>query len=325
MAEYLLGIVGPSNKAADKGTIVHKVLELIAKIQQAKLNKQKTIIFPECGKISIYKYDINDLIEKVYIYYSTQITHYEWKPTDFKDCKNWTWKALQYNKGQFDPRKIKIVKPELSFDFIVEEPWAMYDYTVDDKKIQGFLGLKGTIDFIKEISPTCYECVDYKTGATRKNWATDEIKDETTLRHDPQLRMYHYAIHKIFPQLEQVIMTIFYINAGGPFSICLDKNDLAETEEILKQRFIQIKDCRIPPLNKSWKCSKLCFCGKNNYAVLEKKPLVEFRKGRYNFGQTMTICQQLEFEIQKRGLEKVVQEYTTKDFDVASYRNPGEI
>jgi len=322
--EYLLGIVGPSNKKADKGTITHKVLEIMASLHIARQNNKKKATFPECGDLSTCSYDINQLVERVYKYYTSQLTHHKWTDIDFRDCKNWVWKVLKHNGGQFDPRKLDIVKPEMSFDILIDQPWAIYEQDVDGVKTTGLLGIKGTIDFVGRISDTVYECVDYKTGK-RLNWATGEVKDHECFKHDPQLRMYHYAIHKTFPQLEQVIMTIFYINDGGPFSICFDKADLPETEDMLQRRFTEIKNCRSPKLNKSWKCSKLCFCGMNDCYAIGKKPLIEFRDDKRNFGKAMTICEQIEFEIQKKGLDKVVKEYTTKDFSVSNYRNPGEV
>ena len=38
--EYVLGYRSPSNKKADKGTIVHKVLEILAGIKLSQQNKE---------------------------------------------------------------------------------------------------------------------------------------------------------------------------------------------------------------------------------------------------------------------------------------------
>ena len=42
--EYNLGIRSPSNKKADKGTIVHKVLEILAGIKLTEQNKESEYI-----------------------------------------------------------------------------------------------------------------------------------------------------------------------------------------------------------------------------------------------------------------------------------------
>jgi hypothetical protein len=59
--EYVIGYRSPSNKKADKGTIVHKVLEILAGI---KLSEQKNDSYYEddiLGKIDINNYNIDHI------------------------------------------------------------------------------------------------------------------------------------------------------------------------------------------------------------------------------------------------------------------------
>jgi len=85
-------------------------------------------------------------------------------------------KALLYNHGQFDPRNRNIVSVEQKFDFIIDRPWAQYEYKLPDGTIEkGTLAFKGTIDLITKINDTTLESIDWKTGK-RLDWNTGEVK-----------------------------------------------------------------------------------------------------------------------------------------------------
>ena len=62
--EYVLGWRGPSGQKADKGTIVHKVLEILAVIKKAQQDNLLTIEDDVIGPIDISNYDL-DLLESV--------------------------------------------------------------------------------------------------------------------------------------------------------------------------------------------------------------------------------------------------------------------
>jgi hypothetical protein len=51
--EYVLGWRGPSNQKADKGTIVHKVLEILAFIKQGQQNNLSLITDDIAGEIKL--------------------------------------------------------------------------------------------------------------------------------------------------------------------------------------------------------------------------------------------------------------------------------
>ena len=313
--DYVLGWKSQPGIKADKGTIVHKVLEILAKIKLA----QQGMTYEPCGletyitdeianEVNIYKFDIHDICEKVFNYYAKHKAQ-NWTEQDFKDCCLWVKKVLDFNDGAFSPLKMNIVAPEQQFDIPINEPWS------------NGLSLKGTIDLITEPSPGIYEIVDWKTGR-RLNWATGEEKTHEKLRHDPQLMMYFFATHSIYPKIEQILVTINFINDGGPFTMCYTKDDLPDTLEMLRKRYEEIKACKVPTLNKSWKCTKFCHFGKNSFP----KPLVEFRNGQVcKKGQPMTMCEQIHFEMERKGMEKTVKEYTKEGHQLEMYANPGEI
>ena len=320
--EYCLGWSGKSNKAADKGTIVHKVMEVLALVKLAKDNGKKYINHEIAGKVSLSP-NINILTTKIYDYYSSALTHHDWTDKDYNDCKEWVWKAIKYNNGQFNPLKRDVIAAEPFFDFEIQEDWAKFTTKVNNEEKCGFLSIKGTIDLTTWVERGILEVVDYKTGK-RLDWATGKEKTQESLQDDPQVRIYHYAAHKLY-DVDQVFITVFYINYGGPFTICFDKSDFAKTEEIIKKRYVEIKNTVSPKLNKTWKCSKLCDAGKTTFEGTCVEPCIEFRKDREEYGCTMTKCEQVKYALEKDGIEKVMKEYTKGGFSVGEYKNPGDV
>jgi hypothetical protein len=321
--EYVLGYRGPSNKKADKGTICHKILEILAYIKLTQQNNENIFVDDIVGKINVKKYDIDNIAKKVYAYYSSQFKHHLWETKDFKDCRAWTYKALEDHNGTFDPRNKVIVQPEQHFDIVIDKPWAKYSYNTKEGLLEGYLAIKGTIDLITKIDDDTYEIVDWKTGR-RLDWATGEEKTFSKLQNDPQLRIYHYAISKLYPNIKHIIVSINFINDGGAFSICYDEKDLEETENMLRQKFEKIKSTKVPRLNKTWKCTKLCHFGKSTFENSNIDPLVEYRDSQVcNIDQTMTKCEQIKHDIALKGMKQVVDEYTVSGYTVGKYKAPG--
>ena len=81
----------------------------------------------------------------------------------------------------------------------------------------------------------------HNTGR-RLDWATGQEKTQEKLENDPQLRIYHYAVSHLYPEIDHIIFTIYFINDGGPFSICFDKSDIPRTEDMLRQKFEIVKN-----------------------------------------------------------------------------------
>ena len=314
--EYNLGYRSPSGKKADKGTIVHKVMEILAHI---KLCQQKKLVIYDddiLGPINPCDYNLTDIIEKIYSYYTTNFNHHDWKPVDYRDCQKWVDKALEIQNGNFDPRNQDIVCPEQRFDIEIKKPWEYYDYGND---LKGYLAIKGTIDLIAQANENTLEIIDYKTGR-RLDWATGEEKTFGKLQKDPQLRMYHYAASVLYPEIDHIIVSIYYINDGGIFSMNYDKKDLPETENMIRRKFEQIKNCKKPKLSKSWKCTKLCHFGKNFFP----QPVIEYRdKQVCAKGTPMTMCEQIKHAIELAGIREVVDKYTVEGYNVGKYKAPG--
>ena len=321
--EYNLGIRSPSNQKADKGTIVHKVLEILAGIKQSIQNNELIYNDDIIGDIKVNNYNLDHITEKIYNYYSGQFKHHKWTPKDYKDCRLWVNKAITDHNGSFDPRNREILKPEQHFDIVIQKPWAYYNYKTSTENLEGYLAIKGTIDLITKIDDNTIEIIDWKTGR-RLDWATGEEKTLAKLQNDPQLRIYHYAVSNLYPNIEHIIFTINFINDGGAFSVCYDKSDLSRTEEMIRKKFETIKNTTKPQLNKTWKCNKLCHFGKTTFENSHILPILEYRDGQLcKHGEYMTKCEQVKHDIELLGINNVVDTYTAPGYTVGKYKAPG--
>ena len=253
---------------------------------------------------------VDDIFNRVYEYYSGD----DWMPVDRKDCYNWTWMALEYKDGIFDPRKRTIIEAEPHFDFVIEKPWAKYEWNMPNgEKISGFLGIKGTIDLITTHSGGILEIVDWKTGQ-RKDWATkiksQEKKTYTKLCDDFQLMLYYYAAKHLYPQAKQIVVSIMYVRSGGPFTVCMNDDVVQKVEDRLCQRFQEIAQCNYPAMQdvtqRDFRCTKIC----DYYKMVAPN------------GENM--CKFIHGEIGKHGIEEVTKKYTQEGFKVDSYQAPGE-
>lgn len=263
--DYTLGWRSPANKKASKGTIVHKALEMLAQYKLAKQLRQDHFINDELGKFFLVEISPDICIELAYHHVSELEPEYKWEEDDFTECRKWMWNALLYNKGMFNPLKQDIVQPEKYFDITFNDSWAYYDYKMPDgTNLKGQFGMKGTLDLIAKLDDKTYELIDYKTGR-RMDWNTGEEKTYEKLCKDHQLRMYHYAASQMFPEIEQIIVTIFYIQDGGAISMNFTRKDLVATEEMLRKRFNLIRNTYKPKrIYPNWKCTKLCWFGKHD-------------------------------------------------------------
>jgi len=329
-AEYTLGLRGKGGKKADKGTITHKILEICALSKKAEQDGVTVINDSEIGEVITNNYDEDYLASigaRVYEYYTSNFSHHTWTDRDFKDCLSWAWKALKYKDGLYDPRNRNIVEAEPHFDFQIPHDWAAYEYPEHDLK--GNLALKGTIDLITDVGDGVYEVIDWKTGM-RKDWATGKEYTQENLFNNPQLRLYHYACKNLYPDVHTFLITIYFINTGGPFTVHFQDSDLEKTEEMIRKRFETIKETKIPLTIKEtdrkscWKCSKICHAGKNTFEDTHVEPLVEKRFNQFTkYGDTMTQCEQLRYMIKKKGIDWVTKHYKHPDHVHGKYKAPG--
>ena len=327
--EYGLGWRGLSGKKADKGTIVHKILELAAVAKKALQDGQDTINDSEIGEIETANYDpeyLDNVIDQVYEYYTSRTAHHDWKPLDLKHCRKWVWKIFNDHDGMFDPKNRNVVDAEPHFDFEIEEEWAAYDYVLNDgTELKGSLALKGTIDLITDIGDDTYEVIDWKTGR-RLDWATGKEKTPAALQKDMQLRMYHLAVTKLYPHVKSFLITIHFMNDGGPFTLHFQDSDIPVTLEMIRKKYELIKETDMPNLNKSWKCRRLCSSGKSTFEGTEITPLIERRFGSVTrYGEYMTKCEQTKYMIEKNGIEWVTDNMKEPEHAIGKYKAPGEV
>lgn len=349
---YVLGLPRTSGKRADKGTVVHKVMECLAalKKEHQRLEKDKVSIQDDSlGLITVnwsdwlsprqlsnkeiddvnrtrinknnYKHDcklnyghirygeklVNELILKSYEHYSSKSSE-EWTKADFKDCTNWVWMTLSYQGGAFDPRRRTIVDTEPHFDIQFSEDWANYEYNLPNgKKINGKLSIKGTVDLITDLGDDTYEIIDWKTGQ-RKDWATDEKKDYKKLCTDAQLQIYYFAVKNKYPNAKHIIVSIFFVRDGGPYSLCFSENDIPMIKDKIKDRFLEIKNCNTPYMvdasQKDFRCTRIC----------------DYYKSKIGKQNT---CKHINEQIQLIGIDAVTKKYTNPDFNVGYYESPG--
>ena len=324
--EYVLGYSGPHSKASCKGTIVHKVCEVLGHIKLAQQEGKKTYRDDILGYIRFSKYDLDDLIEKCYKYYTDAQEHLEFKPVDFREVKKWTHVVVEHNGGQFDPRNNEVVAVEQEFCIKIEEDWAKYEYVVDGEIISGYLELKGTIDHIEKFGEKSLHIVDYKTGK-RIDWATGEVKDLKYLQTDFQLRLYHYAICHLYPDVENIMATMFFTKNGGPFTMSWSRDDLAETKEMIKEMFLKIKAKQYPEKTRSWKCTKFCDFGKGTFQDQDKiPPFIQTKPGNVSaIGKPMCLCDSVSYMLENRDIDDVVTNIQKDGFTIGHYQKPGSL
>lgn len=338
---YVLGIPAVANQKTDMGTITHKVLEILAMIKHATQRNEDYIEDDIMGKMkfgkdwmkptflteeeiaienksrsakSIYKYNcllpknhvrygvdlVNLIIDKVYSYYIAKLPHHDWTGATAKQVKIMSWIALDFKNGMFDPRKRDILSPEKQFDFPIDEPWA------------NNLRLKGTVDLITKIDDDTIEIIDWKTGQ-RMDWAAKDtpVKDFNRLCKDTQLMLYYYAVREMYPEYPHVILSIFFIRDGGPFSICFDDETIDKIKNKIKSTAAVIKECDIPKMVSSgqtdFRCTRLCHFYKNNWP-----------------GSKKNMCQYVHDYIKQHGIEKASNDLKRADFSTSDYKAPGE-
>lgn len=295
---------------ADKGNIVHKALELLARKKLATQQGKASFAEDEIGKVwPCDGFDVDLAFEEAWAYYTkVRCPHWPWDDKEYRLCRGWTYDVCELNGGMWNPLNRTVVQPEQYFDIPIEQPWAKYSYRLPDgTKLDGRLAIKGTVDLITETPCGTLEYLDWKTGQ-RKDWATGKVKDWKKLRDDPQLRIYHYALSKLYPDRKYIIMTIVFVQDGGAFSLDFGPSDLAKTEAMLKDRFEKVRDCQRParilhqPADK-WKCKYLCAFGMNQWA-----------------GTGKTVCQHMHDEVLSLGLDRVTAKYANG----AAWGNYGE-
>ena len=223
----------------------------------------------------------------------------QWNYTHELDCLEWYNKTLQ-DFREWTPLDRDILSVEQYFRLELPWKWAKYDYNGKT----GQLSIQGTMDLLLIDNDDTLEYIDYKTGSTRKDFATGEIKDYEYFKHDTQLLLYYYAIRQLYPQYKNFKFTVLYIRAGGPFSVDFDDSDLKEAEKKFKDYFDKIRATNKPTnIQGDFRCK---FCPYKTQIFKGNK----------------TYCEFFHDEIQKYGVKLVTQKYVQKD--VGSYSGGGK-
>lgn len=290
---YTLGISWPSGKSACLGNVYHKCLEILANKAMAKRDGKIGYEDEIFGWLENDKMNYDSATRLAYKYYIELEPFHKWTENDLPECIKWSKDYLKLSGGIFNPENMNIIAAEKKFDFKIEKQEFRYHYVLEDGTIlDDFLGLKGTVDLVVRHDNGVIEVIDHKSGK-RKDWNTEEIKTHKKLTTDPQLLLYFYAMSHEFPEANSFLMTIIYINDGGAFSIPFDReNDLAIAEAMILKKFNEIRNTQKPKLKKTWKCSKLCGQGKNNFGDSGK-----------------TVCAFFEPLVAAKGTDKVFAEY----------------
>lgn len=340
---YVLGMEDPSNIKTEVGTVVHAVLEILAGMKKSYQDNKKyefthgagtftcaptmfmkpyTLKNEEVDKINksrvnkdTYKdrdntveyghkrygvKNVENILDQVYKYYSEKSRH-DWGNIEYRNCLNFTWMTLDWHNGEFDPRKRSIIYPEYPFNIEIKKPWA---------KMQdgNYLRIKGTIDLVTEIDKGVVEICDWKTGA-RYDWGKATVKTYEDLMKDPQLMLYYYAARKSMPEYEAIMLTIFFIRDGGPFTLAFDDDVLEKVENNLRKNFEAIRDSKKPilrdRLHKDFQCNKLC-------GFFKKKI------------ENSCVCDYISNEIDVYGIDVASRKNRVDGFEVGKYHSPGE-
>jgi hypothetical protein len=253
--EYVLNLPSPSGKKAMLGTISHHVLELLARASKTGRKGGKFL-------------DTEYLLRICWDRYSQELEGIELDDKDYKFCQKTIAKVVD---SSYNPLKLNVIDTEKRFQIpVIDNGFTYSSFNPLTGEIDvGDCELRGTMDLVTEIDKDTIEVIDWKTGL-RKCWTTGKEKDyEYLLNNDIQLRMYDLACSILYPQYKHRLMTIHFINKGGPFTVAFDDKEREKTIDILKYHFTNITSNQCPSRIKednpksSWKCRKVCHFGKN--------------------------------------------------------------
>lgn len=239
---YVLGLDSPSGKAAVQGNIVHRVFEWMGQAQM----KGKTI---DPHRLLDWAWDteiaLNPQVEL------RRITS-RGEAADFRLCRESVEKVLAH--PIYDPRKLKVTGTEVRVELSLPgELWQLR--SGEQFRITGYM------DLVHEVTKDTIEVIDWKSGR-RSDFGTFKEKDFYDLMRDVQPRLYHLAATQMYPQYPNVLVTFYYINDGGPFTLPFTADDLVPTLSSVWKFFDTVRRDQQFARNRSWKCSKFCYYGR---------------------------------------------------------------
>ena len=97
---YVLGHQSTSGKKAQLGTVVHKVMEVLAGCQHLQQDGKKMLLSDDAlGDIKFNRKKlksedfVNDILQQSFDWYTSNCTH-KYTKSDYKFCKDLTWEAI---------------------------------------------------------------------------------------------------------------------------------------------------------------------------------------------------------------------------------------
>lgn len=249
----ILGFPTLAGRKAYLGTIVHHVLELMAKAKKTNHHLLK-------DKYSDQEYLLKISWDR---YNKEKPDHFDLDDEDYKFCQIQVESVMN---SIFNPLNLNVVDTEKQFQIGIEGEG--FD--------EGF-ELRGTIDLITKPTEDTVEIIDYKTGQ-RKDWVTGNVKEWDDFLKDMQLKLYHFVSLHIYPECTNRLLTIIFTRDGGPFTVTFDDEDAKKTIALIKQHFLTIKKDDFPTRLKDdrrrglekFKCQYVCDFGKRRNYFIDK-------------------------------------------------------
>lgn len=246
--EYSLGLGSQAGKKALMGTIIHHVMELLAKVKKTKHHLLND------------KYcDPEYLLGICWDRHCDENAHlFKFEPEDYKFCQK-TLKQILATK--WHPFNFDVKHTELQFELEVQIPGFTTQIGQPCK-------LRGTIDLIVQ-DGDMLRVIDYKTGI-RSNWIGGGTKEYPDFLKDIQLQVYDIALKTLFPDVKCIMLTIHFVRDGGPFTVTFTNDDRRKAVERLRRNFNRIKADQNPKRLKDdrsrakefFKCKHVCSWGK---------------------------------------------------------------
>lgn len=296
----------PSNMAADRGSIIHKALEILARAKLCRQRGETSFVEPELAMTMGAGVSPEEAMDFAFRHYSEgPASHHRWTLRDRDECERLMRVAFTHGGGAYDPRNRTVVQPEQFFDIELTEPWAAYEYAMPDGTVaRGNLRLKGTVDLVLEgAEQGSLEYVDWKSGRM-VDWATGRPKSVDDLYEDFQLRLYYYALTELYPA-HDVLMTIFYLR-NGPYTLAFERDENAKTLERIRTWFETVKRDHVPERRIGPPCRTFCKFGTTAW---RDQPYVP--AGTDGHGDHLSVCDHVHAEVQQLGVDRVVAKYAS--------------
>lgn len=244
--DYSVGLQSPAGKKAQLGTIIHAVLEIMAKAKKTGHYKHKD------------KYTCPNYLLKVVWDRNVRVNpnNFEYLEKDKKFCQELIDIILN---SRYSPLKLDILATEKQFEI--------------DLNDKGFgtppCKLRGTIDLITREDEETLHIIDWKSGE-RKDWISGQPKQIEDFEKDIQLLVYNLALYVLYPQYKYRMFTVYFIRDGGPFTVTFGPETIEKTINILRKHYNTILNTEQPSRLKDdagrssekWKCRYVCHFGK---------------------------------------------------------------